>query len=104
MARWSFLSALFLCLAIAQVQEAKAEVRITEGEGRLRIEVGGEHFADYVYQGYSRPFLFPLRGPGGVGITRQWPIADAAPGEEKDHPHHKSFWWAHGDMNGIDFW
>jgi 2,3-diketo-5-methylthio-1-phosphopentane phosphatase len=36
-------------------------------------------------------------------MTRNWPMAEAAD-EEHDHPHHKSFWWGHGDMNGVDFW
>jgi hypothetical protein len=27
-----------------------------------------------------------------------------APGEEQDHPHQQSFWFAHGDVNGFDFW
>ncbi len=26
------------------------------------------------------------------------------PDEEHDHKHHRSFWFAHGDLNGIDFW
>jgi Methane oxygenase PmoA len=25
-------------------------------------------------------------------------------GEADDHPHHKSVWFAHGDVNGVDFW
>lgn len=26
------------------------------------------------------------------------------PDEEHDHPHHRSFWFAHGSINGHDFW
>jgi hypothetical protein len=26
------------------------------------------------------------------------------PGEEHDHPHHRSLWFAHGAINGHDFW
>jgi len=25
-------------------------------------------------------------------------------GEPQDHPHHESLWFAHGDVNGVDFW
>jgi hypothetical protein len=25
-------------------------------------------------------------------------------GEERDHPHQRSFWFTHGDVNGVDFW
>jgi hypothetical protein len=78
-------------------------VQITEQDGKLRIEIGGELFAEYHYKDVSRPFLYPLLGPGGVPVTRNWPIKDAE-SEEHDHPHHRSLWYAHGDINGHDFW
>jgi hypothetical protein len=78
-------------------------VRITERDGKLRIEVGGQLFSEYNYQGGSRPFLYPLLGPGGLPMTRNWPMKEVE-GEERDHPHHRSFWWAHGAVNGHDFW
>ena len=99
-------SALVLCFAVglaAAIQTLAGDVKITRQKGKLRIEVDGQHFADYVYEGYSRPFLFPIIGPQGAKMTRNWPMAEA-PDEEHDHPHHKSFWWGHGDMNGVDFW
>jgi hypothetical protein len=95
-------SALCFCLAAAAA-EKKQGVSIREEQGKLRIEVNGEFFANYVYEGYSRPFLYPIVGPQGAKMTRNWPMAEA-PNEERDHPHHKSFWWAHGAMNGVDFW
>src|SRR5206468_1606674 len=36
-------------------------------------------------------------------MTRNWPMKEAE-NEERDHPHHRSFWYAHGDVNGHDFW
>jgi hypothetical protein len=36
-------------------------------------------------------------------MTRNWPMKDT-PGEEHDHPHHRSLWFAHGAINGYDFW
>jgi hypothetical protein len=26
------------------------------------------------------------------------------PGEAQDHPHHRGLWFAHGSVNGVDFW
>jgi hypothetical protein len=78
-------------------------VRITEQTGKLRVEVNGELFSEYHYQGGSRPCFYPLLGPGGLAMTRNWPMKDVA-GEDHDHVHHRSFWWAHGDLNGVDFW
>ena len=36
-------------------------------------------------------------------MTRNWPM-ETTPNEEHDHPHHRSLWFAHGEMNGRDFW
>jgi hypothetical protein len=97
-------SALVLCFAFGvALQSWGGDVKITKEKGKLRIEVDGKHFADYVFEGYSRPFLFPITDPNGAKMTRNWPVAEGE-NEEQDHPHHKSFWWAHGDMNGVDFW
>jgi hypothetical protein len=78
-------------------------VTVRKVDDRVRIEIEGEWFGDYHYQGVSRPFVYPLLGPGGVKLTRDWPMAERA-GEERDHPHHKSLWYAHGAVNGHDFW
>jgi hypothetical protein len=90
--------------ALGAEQGKHGKVEIIQEKGKLHIQIGGEPFADYVYEGYAKPFLFPLLGPGGVQMTRNWPIKQGVPDEDKDHPHHKSWWWAHGNMNGIDFW
>ena len=47
--------------------------------------------------------MFPLLGPGGVPMTRSYPMAEVA-GETRDHPHRRSLWFAHGDVGGFDFW
>jgi len=36
-------------------------------------------------------------------MTRNWPM-QSPPGEEHDHPHHRSLWLGHFLVNGIDFW
>src|SRR5262249_40975557 len=48
-------------------------------------------------------YFYPVLGPGGVPMTRNWPMKDT-PGEEHDHPHHRSLWYSHGAVNGVDFW
>jgi hypothetical protein len=50
-----------------------------------------------------KPFLYPLLGPGGVPMTRNWPMKEVE-GEDRDHPHQRSVWYAHGEVNGHDFW
>ena len=78
-------------------------VNIAEEDGKLVIEIGGRPFAEYHYQDASKPYLYPVLGPGGLPMTRDWPMKNV-PGEDHDHPHHRSLWYAHGDINGQDFW
>lgn len=103
MALKKYCGAILLCVGMLSAAETRADVQVKLEEGKVRITVDGQLFADYVFDGYSRPFLFPLIGPTGGKMTRSWPMAEA-PDEQHDHPHHKSLWWAHGDMNGVDFW
>lgn len=100
------LSALLLVstlLYAAPLPKGKGKVEIKELPGKLRIEIGGELFSEYIYENTSRPYLYPIIGPGGAQMTRNWPMKEA-PNEERDHPHHKSWWYAHGLVNGHDFW
>lgn len=80
-----------------------AAVRIVEANGALRVELDGELFTEYRHDGLRQPILYPVLGPGGAAMTRNYPMADAE-GEARDHPHHQSLWYAHGDVNGHDFW
>jgi hypothetical protein len=45
-----------------------------------------------------------LRSASGKIVTRMYPMDANVPGESKDHPHHRGLWFAHGDVNGYDFW
>lgn len=67
------------------------------------VTLDGAPFASVHRAAEPRPFVFPIHGPGGVPMTRSFPMAEVA-GEETDHPHHQSLWFAHGDVNGFDFW
>ncbi len=57
-------------------------------------EVTRWHFSDLA----PRPYFFPVNGPSGQSLTRM-----GHPGAP-NHDHHRSFWFAHSDMLGIDFW
>ena len=47
---------------------------------------------------YPRPFFYPLLGPSGTSLTRM-----GHPGAP-NHDHHRSVWFAHAKVLGIDFW
>ena len=47
---------------------------------------------------YPRPFFYPFIGPSGISLTRM-----GHPGAS-NHDHHRSVWFAHHKVLGIDFW
>ena len=78
-------------------------VKIVEQEDKLRVEINGELFTEYHFKGAPHVYFYPVFGPGGLPMTRDWPMKNSS-GEEQDHPHHRSLWYSHGEVNGIDFW
>lgn len=79
-------------------------VKITEQDKKVTVEIDGKLFTEYCMKDVIRPYFYPVMGPTGQPVIRHWPIADGGPDEEHDHPHHKSLWYTHGDVNGVDFW
>jgi len=71
---------------------------------RVDVTVGGVLFTSYLYADtFEKPFLFPVIAANGITITRGYPIAPRE-GESVDHPHHTGFWFAYGNVNGVDYW
>ena len=58
----------------------------------------------YQFVSESKPIVYPIIGPGGTNMTRDFPMKSADKGGTKDHVHHRSLWMTHGEVNGIDFW
>ena len=71
----------------------------------IEVLIGGKPFTTYYFGAHSpKPYLHPLRSAGGTIVTRGFPMRTDIPGESRDHPHHRALFFAHGDINGIDFW
>ena len=79
-------------------------VSLLEQKGKIRIEIDGQLFTEYRYEGYAKPILYPILGPHQISMTRHYPMRADVAGEANDHPHHKSMWFSHGNVNGVDFW
>lgn len=92
-----------LCLGGALAAADGPAVTVKELDGKLRVEIGGQLFTEYILKGFAKPILYPVLGPGGVSMTRDYPMSKVA-GEASDHVHQKSMWFTHGDVNGVDFW
>lgn len=119
LAAGSFVSS---AIAAEEATTAANGVNIVQKADRVRVEVNGELFTEYWFQMKQHPalvtdrsgnsttnptkhtYFYPVMGPGGVNMTRSWPMRDDVAGEEKDHQHHRSLWFSHGAVNGVDFW
>ena len=81
-------------------------VKIEESADKLTVTVNGKLFTEYRFKEQYRPFFYPVIGPTGAPVIRHYPMnPDLDKGGDKpDHPHHKSLWFTHGAVNGVDFW
>jgi len=92
---------LAVCLAVA-TEAAQFEVQ-QEADG-VTVKLDGKLLTRYLIKSGTKPILWPLIGPYGDPVTRQYPMGEALPDERSDHPHQRSFWFTHGDVNGVSFW
>jgi hypothetical protein len=96
-----------LALAAAPLHPASDGVTFQKGDNTIDVMIDGKPFTTYYHAAdLPRPFFHPLRSAGGRVITRGFPMIKDAPAEAKDrdHPHHRSFWFTHGDVDGVDYW
>ena len=80
-------------------------VSVTDGEHGVDVACSGALFTTYRYaEPVVKPYLYPVIGPTGEGMTRNYPMIPDVPGEKHDHPHHKSIYVSHGEVSGADVW
>jgi len=92
-----------LLLAVAPFAPA-ADVKLTKLADRVRVEIDGQLFTEYVFgDGATRPYCYPILSPDGTSLTRDFPMK-TTPGEDTDHPWHRSITFTHAFVNGVDFW
>jgi hypothetical protein len=104
--------------AIGDSQNVAVDVANDHFDFLIQRELVGRYHVESRDGPLAKPYLWPLIGPGGVPMTRAWPMEKAAPGGSTDHPHQKSLWFCHGDVipegfplsshvkdvKGVDFW
>jgi hypothetical protein len=73
-----------------------------QGRG-LAVQLDRRPWTSYRVDQGHKPFYFPMIGPSGDPYTRAYPMESLA-GEDHDHPHQRSCWFTHGNVNGVDFW
>jgi hypothetical protein len=87
----------FSCVAQQSV------VTLERKENNVQVFLNGELFTEYI-SGDQKPYLYPVIGPTGVNMTRNYPMKGDVPEENKDHPWHSSIYFTHGAVNSKDFW
>ena len=110
--------ALILPVSVGGAERDESALRQPPG-GRINFLTGNETAAVFrCGPDVAKPYLWPLSAPGGMPLTRAWPMEKAALGGSTDHPHQKSAWFCHGDVipegvelkqhikgvEGVDFW
>jgi hypothetical protein len=82
-----------------------AQVKITQtAPDQVAVEIDGKPYTTFhLAPGGNKPYVWPLSTASGAVVTRHFPMADFA-GEVRDHPHHRGLFFAHGDVNDIDYW
>jgi hypothetical protein len=101
------LSTLLFVVALIIAVPAWAEVGVKKTEKGVEVTLDGQPFTMYIFNSGFKPILWPVIGPTGKEMTRAWPLRELPSGDKSeatDHVHQKSFWFDHGNVNGIDFW
>ncbi len=99
--RWVICTGLFFTSALLP-----AQVRFTQtSPDKIDVNINGKPYTTYYLAvGGQKPYLWPLSTADGIVVTRHFPM-EQFPGETTDHPHHRGgLFFAHGDINGFDFW
>ncbi len=81
-------------------------LRVTEsaeGAGWI-VHAGDRILAGYEVDSAGKPIVYPLKTPSGVSVVRDYPMKPQGPNERDDHPHHRSLWFTHGEVNDTDYW
>src|SRR3569623_860964 len=90
-------------LSFGSASADAAEFSVKKQDRGVTVEIDGKLFTEYLIKTGPKPILWPIIGPTGVAMTRAFPM-EKIEGEKQDHPHQRSMWFTHGDVNGIDFW
>ena len=107
------------CLLILAPLSAQNRVTTNIEKNQVTFAVNGNTAGVYrFHKSDPKPIIFPIYAPKGQAVTRSWPVGKADEGSSKDHEHHQSVWFCHGDVIpegievkqkirgivGVDFW
>lgn len=87
---------------------ATAKVSLDEKNNVVNVTIDGKPFTTYHFDAkddpqFVRPYFYPVTAADGTPITADQVVAKKE-NPKADHPHHRSLWVAHGDIDGVDHW
>jgi hypothetical protein len=83
--------------------DCPAAIEVKESPEGAVVTVDGQLFAQYNLHEANMPYLWPIIGPTGKSMTREYPMKDVE-GEKQDHIHHRGLWFGHENIGGHDTW
>src|SRR6202140_3320536 len=87
------------------LRPAPEPVELTRNGSHVDVRIGGRPFTSYYFDPLvAKPYFFPLRSALGTIVTRGFPMTSDIAGGDHDEPHQPAMYFAHGDINGFDFW
>jgi hypothetical protein len=93
-----------LVLTLAPNMSA-ADVKLVQKDAAIDVAIDGQPFTTYRFlatpedKAFHRPYCYPVHAADGKEVTSDQIITNP-----KEHPHHRSVWVSHGDVNGVDHW
>ena len=94
-----------MILTLSKRQLSLPVIEIRSHTDHLEILRDGLLITEYHFDDVkARPYFHPLFAPGQLPVTRAYPMKNDVPGEDRDHPHHRSLWIAYGEVNETDNW
>jgi len=84
-------------------------VELKRAGTHIDVLVGGKPFSTYYFDpDVAKAYFQPLRSAQGTIVTRGFPVVNDVPLSEAHdpsfEPHQRPMYFAHGDVNGYDFW
>jgi len=80
------------------------ELTLKQTDTGYEVRIGNGLFAGYIADYEGAPIVYPIVGPAGKNMTRDFPMKRDYEPRQADHPHQRSLWFSHGAVNGLDFW
>ncbi len=98
------LAAVAIFLSLTPGWLTGAQFTLEKNDDGVTVKCDGQFMTRYLQKSGAKPVLWPIVGPSGKEMTRGYPLREATGDEKKDHIHQRSFWFDHGDVNGVSFW